>query len=252
VAPTPTPLPPPAAQPITDILGFLDSCPATDPAYAQIRQDLVILRNGVVVRDIPCVEPESVQPNYTDELIALQGFRLMYHMDAGLSSHLPWTPLRLYAWFVSQVGGVDIVDGAASSSCCQLIDGRWYITLKAQDDFNRDFDRTFDGLSGNILLYAHEARHRVGFGHTSCCGIVGGCDQTYDEASLSPYGIQYWLASAWARGDINVGLGCLGAIARRDAVSWQVQSANGYVIRFCETRPPEVAYPPEAGGACRM
>jgi hypothetical protein len=252
-APTPTPTPPPPpAQPITDILGFLDTCPAADPAYAQIRQDLTIRRNGVPVNDIPCVPPASAQSSYTDELIVLQGFRLMYHMDAGLGGHLPWTPLRLYPWFVSQVAGVNIDDTATYNGCCQTFDGKPYIVLIHQDDFNRDFDRTWDGLSGNVLLYAHEARHRAGFGHTSCCGISGGCDQTYDEANLSTYGVQYWLARAWARGDINVGLGCLGGSARRDAVSWQMLMANSYLERFCDTRPPRVSYPPEAGGACRM
>ena len=249
--PTPTPLPPPA-QPITDILGFLDTCPAADPAYAQIRRDLVIRRNGVPADDIPCVPPASAQASYTDELIVLQGFRLMYHMDAGLNGHLSWTPLRLYPWFVSQVGGVNIDDSATYSGCCQTIEGRSYVVLKTQDASNRDFDRTWDGLSGNVLLYAHEARHRAGFGHTSCCGITNGCDQTYDEANLSTYGVQYFLARAWARGDINVGLGCLGGSARRSAVTWQVQAANGYVGRFCDVRPPLLSYPPEAGGNCRM
>lgn len=249
--PAPTP-PPPPPQPIVDILGFLDTCPAADPAYAQIRRDLTIRRNGIPVTDISCASPASGQSDYTDELIVLQGFRLMYHMDAGLSGHLPWTPLRLYPWFVSQVAGVNIDDRATYNGCCQTFDGRPYIVLARQDDFNRDFDRSWNGVSGNVLLYAHEARHMAGLGHTSCCGISGGCDQTYDEANLSTYGVQYWLARAWARGDINVGLGCLGGRTRREAVSWQVQAANGYVQRFCDTRPPPVPYPPEEGGACRM
>lgn len=78
---------------IVNIQQFLDQCPNNDPAYAQIRRDVKIRRNGRLVREIPCTEPVSQMPlsQYTDELITLQILRTIYYLDRGRSGHLPWT-----------------------------------------------------------------------------------------------------------------------------------------------------------------
>lgn len=240
-------------QPIRNIASLLDTCPSRDPAYARIVQDLKIRRNGVVVSDIPCTEPITSLPiaQWTDELIALQAFRVMYHMDAGMTNHLPWTGGSVYAWFASKVGGVTVNDNSRINSCCTIYDGARFINQVPGDEFNRHIDRSWDGLSGNIALYLHEARHVDGYPHVSCCGTAGGCDQTYDERNLSPYGLQYWIGRAWLQGTINVGVSCIAASESRRILNSQLSSANGYVSRFCDTRPPTLAMPPAPGGVCR-
>jgi len=236
---------------IANIQLFLDTCPAGDPALTQIRSDFQIRRNGVLVGDIPCSEPISQLPvsQYTDELILLQGLRVIYYMDRGKSGHLPWTAGTLYDWMKSKIQGIDIIDGSLSF-CCLQFGGKTYIGVGSQDDFNRDFDRMWEGISGNIELYAHETRHVDGFGHTSCCGLPDGCDQTYDQSNLSPYGIQWWLAKSWLMGDINVGFSCLSQNRIQDIVSWHLASANLYSARFCDNKPPLLAIPLFPGGQC--
>jgi hypothetical protein len=132
------------------------------------------------------------------------------------------------------------------------LDGKTFFTLKAQDDFNRDFDRGWKGISGNIDLYAHELRHLDGFPHVSCCGIDGGCDQTYDESNLSPYGIQRWLNAHWVTGEIYVGFSCLDPTQVADIMNWHLSACNStFGSRFCDNRPPILDPPPTPGGACR-
>src|SRR5262245_26425674 len=93
---------------IANIALFLDTCPASDPAIAEIRNDFQIRKNQLVVGDIACTEPTSQIPiaQYTDELIALQVLRVIYYMDRGKSGHLPWTPGTLYNWMKSKIKGV--------------------------------------------------------------------------------------------------------------------------------------------------
>jgi hypothetical protein len=146
---------------------------------------------------------------------------------------------------------VNTVDSARLNSCCTTIDGVRHITLIPGDEFNRNADRNWESLSGNIALYLHEARHVDGYPHVSCCGIERGCDQTYDESSLSSYGLQYWLFRAWVEGTINVGVGCLGGSEVRRIAQYQLIAANGYIGRFCDTRPPLLSMPTAPGGICR-
>lgn len=235
-----------------DIGPLLDTCPTHDPAYQQIRADFEIRRNGAVVGDIPCTEPVSAMPiaQYTDELIVVQGLRAALYMDLG--APLPWAPgLRFYDWLKSKHAGVDIVDGIAFSQCCEVLDGKTFFLLKPEDDANRDFDRGWRGISGNLDLYAHELRHLDGFPHVSCCGITNGCDQTYDETNLSPYGIQWWLNDHWLTGDLYTGFSCLSPSAISDIASWHAGAASGFQSRFCDTRPPTVSIPATPGGVCR-
>ena len=238
---------------ILNIESFLDKCPLNDPAYATIRADFEIRRNGDIVGEIDCSEPVSNLPvsEYTNELIVLQGLRTIYYMDKGKTEYLPWTDSTLYNWMKTKIDGINIDDNIAGGRCCSTFDGKKFIDVAAQNESNREFDRSWRGLSGNIGLYVHEARHVDGFGHTSCCGITNGCDQTYDEANLSTYGTQWWLNMAWLTGEINVGVGCQSPSAIQQIANWHLSSTNNtFRRRFCETKPPELALPDSPGGSC--
>jgi hypothetical protein len=238
---------------IENIEVFLDKCPSSDPVYAKLRADFTIRRNDVIVTNIPCSEPVSSMPlpQYTDELIVLQGLRTIYYMDLGRSGHLPWTGGTLYDWLRSKIGGINISD-TAGSFCCALLNGKAYIVVRAQDDTNRDFDRAWRGIAGNISLYFHEARHRDTGGHVSCCGTASGCDSTYDESNLSPYGIQWWLNANWLTGYLYVGFSCLSPTKIQDIAYWHWTSCNFGRDRFCQTKPPTVNLPASPGGPCPL
>src|SRR5262245_15869733 len=238
---------------ISDIDRFLEQCPTNDPAINTILSDFQIRRNGVLVRNFQCSEPISGLPisQYTDELITLQGLRTIYYMDRGQSGHLPWTSGTLYDWMKSKNIGVNISDTTGGSFCCETYDGRRHIVVKAQDEFNRDFDREWRGIAGNIGLYAHETRHVDGFFHDSCCGISLGCDRTFDTNNLSAYGTQWWLEKSWLRGDIYVGFACLAPARVREISNWHLNSTDGFRMRFCDTLPPKLEPPENPGGVCR-
>jgi hypothetical protein len=262
----------PAAAQIRNIRQFLDQCPQSDPAIATIRADFQLRRDGAVVSQIPpCTEPVSAMPTsaYTDELIVLQGLRVIYYMDRGQAGHLPWTSGTMYDWMKSKIGGIDIVQG--TSFCCEVFgwtvpfpplppgtpppvppSSAYFIGVGAEDDFNREFDKGWPGISGNIGLYAHETRHRDGYSHTSCCGIPGGCDQTFNAKDLTPYAIQWWLDDLWLTGKINVGMACLPAASLQSALNWFYGSLNGsgFPARFCDARPAVVDPPANPGGVC--
>ncbi|MDP9361327.1 MAG: hypothetical protein M3P29_07750 [Acidobacteriota bacterium] len=251
-------------RPIADIGVFLDQCPDRDPAYTQIRADFEIRRGGVVVGTVPCTEPVSAMPvaQYTDELIILQGLRVIYYMDRGQSGHLPWTAGTLYDWMKSKIVGIDIVTGY--SFCCEVFGTpppfpppptppppRLFIAVGAEDDFNREFDKGWRGIAGNIGLYAHETRHVDGFPHSSCCGISGGCDNVFDPANLTPYGTQWWLHKLWLDGTINVGFECATPRTVSETAFWFVTDLNDqYRTRFCRDLPSLVQAPAIPFGAC--
>ena len=237
---------------IENIEQFLFECPNSDPAITQILQDFSIRRNGVLVDTFSCSEPTNLMPisEYTDELIVFQGLRVLYYMDRGQTNHIPWTSGTVYDWLKSQITGLNISDTSSNSYCCETYSDGTYIVIKAQDDINRDFDRYWKGIAGNIGLYVHEARHVDGFPHVSCCGITGGCDQTYDETDLSPYGTQWWLNRAWLTGQINVGYGCFVDTEVEDIANWHLTSCNYGVERFCHNPPPILTMPDQPGGEC--
>ncbi len=240
---------------ISNIVQFLDTCPQSDPNLLQILNDFQIRRDGVLVTSFLCTEPVSQMPvaQYTDELIALQVLRAMYYMDRGQSGHLPWTPGGLYDWMRAKLGGVNIVTGVVGGYCCTVIDGRMFFVGGTHDDYNREFDKTWDGISNVMAFYAHERRHLDGggFPHSSCCGLTFGCDDNYDQNNLAPYAIQWWLEKSWLEGTINVGIGCLSqALIQQDAL-WHLGAANGaYASRFCYTKPPVLTMPATPGGPC--
>lgn len=245
-------LDPPASQRIWNIKLFLEQCPQSDSAYATIRADFQIRRNGVLLGDVPCSPQISQLPvaQYNDELIVLQGLRTAYHMDFGQSGYLPWTSGTLYAWLRTKVGGFDVRTDTPVSYCCTVLGGKPTVVIAAQDDFNRDFDRTWKGISDNIALYAHEARHMDGFPHSSGCGIPNGCDPTFDAANLSSFGLQYWLSRSFLNGAINVGFACAPPAEVVDIAQWHLSAANGYRTRFDQAKPATVLMPSQPGGDC--
>jgi hypothetical protein len=240
-----------ATRGIADIEAFLDQCPQNDPAFSSILLDFSVRRNGQTTTVPFCSEPLTAMPieQVTDELIVWQTLRTIYYMDRGQSGHLPWTPLTLYDWMRAKIDGVQIRT-PGGVSCCATIAGKVYINIPPADAFNRDFDRGWRGIASNIDVYAHEARHIDGFPHSSCCGTANGCDDTFNLANLSPYGIQWWLNAAWLNGDINVGYACGTAAEANDATNWFLSSISGFRSRFCQNRPAEVVRPAAPGGRC--
>ena len=236
---------------IANIAEFLEICPTDDPAYQQIRDDFTIRRNDVVVGELTCTGPVPSIPidEWTDELVLLHGLRAMYYMDRYMSGHLPWTDDSLYDWMRSKLGGINIK--GSTSYCCEMYDNEYYIVVREQDDFNRDLDRYWKNLTGNIGLYAHETRHLDGYPHFSCCGITNGCDEDFFVDDLTCYGVQWWLHHLWLHGGINVGVGCLDPSDISDIGSGHVGSLNiQFRYRFCYTLPPEVSLPANPGGEC--
>jgi uncharacterized protein (TIGR03437 family) len=239
------------------VQSFLDVCPQNDPYYAVFRRDFQILRDRTAVGEIPCVEPYTKSPlaQITEELSILQALRFAYYMDMGQSQHLPWTPLRLYDWFKSRVAGFNIdstLDGNTfAASCCFTISGRLYITIGRMSDATRMSRLNMIGLLGQVALFAHETRHSEGSGyvHVSCCGVNGGCDQSYDEQNLSAYGVQYYLYKQWLTGGINLGYSCDTSALKQTADSL-LGTANIYPRIFCDQKPPVLSTPPSPGGAC--
>ena len=236
---------------IRNIDQFLNGCPNNDPLYPKIREDFIIRRNGQLVDDIHCSEPLSQMPltEFTDELISVQALRAIYYMDFGRNGHIPWASGTLYDWMKSKIRGIHISDSATVPYCCDYFDDGAYI---ATPPFNGDLDWYTDWywMSGKIGLYAHEVRHIDGFYHVSCCGISGGCDQTYDENNLSAYGIQRWLHWAWLTGHINIGLSCLSPDRTQYLTSQHMSNGNAYIERFCDNPPPELTMPEIPGGFC--
>ena len=238
---------------IANIQEFLEICPQNDPAFSQIQLDFEIRRDGAIAPTPFCSEPVSQMSTaaYTDELIVLQGLRTMYYMDRGMSGHLPWTSGTLYDWFVSKIDGINIATGVSGGFCCTTYGNKLFFTAGAQNDFNRDFDKKWIGIAGNIAFYAHEVRHVDGFPHSSCCGITNGCDATFDESNLAGYAVSWWLNKLWLYGTINVGYTCMSAADRDEATYWFSGAMNSLRDRFCSNKPALVsASPPGAGGNC--
>jgi hypothetical protein len=241
---------------IDNIASFLEQCPTNDPMYSQIRSDFEIRREGVVVGDINCSEPVSAMPvaQYTDEVIVAQALRTIYYMDGGRELPYPWTSGSLYDWMKSKIGGVDI--SANGSYCCTQYNGKWYVVINSQNTWDRDFARQWQGISYRITVLAHETRHVDGYPHVGYCPLFPdqpyGCDQTYDESDLSPYGIEWWLNAKWLSGEIYVGFSCAASSVVTSIANWHLQQANHeYGGRFVDNSPPTLTMPAQPGGPCQ-
>jgi len=245
---------------IRDIRAFIDKCPTADPAAAIIREDFQILDNGQpFTGDIACTEPYPAHPaaRMTEELLTLQTLRLAYAMSIGTEGRLPWTRLSLYDWMKSQIAGVNIVDVQGNSNCCAVLNGRKYMTVSRKPASTLDHYRDWPMLAGWLALVLHETRHAAGHAHVNGCARWPlptdplGCDPAYDETNLGAYGIQRWLYSRWATGELNVGLAC--GTSPSDASRYAQQmasSANDYRSLFVTGAPPDIAAAPPYGGVC--
>ena len=228
---------------VSDIKSFLDQCPTNDPAIDTILMDFEIRLNGELVSEFPCTEPVSSMDtvDYTNPLIYLQTLRVLYYMGRDTSVHLPWSGKTLYDWFKGAVDGINIVDGINGGYCCSIIDGKTFFVTGNANGMNREFDKKWIGIAGNIDFFAHEARHTdpEAPGHTSCCGITNGCDQEYNEDNLGAYGIQYWLQKNWLTGYINVGARTSHSETEIDEIiNFHLSALNDqFRNRFCENIP---------------
>ena len=245
---------------ISNIDEFLEKCPTSDPMYEKFKADFIVRVDGEIVDEIACTEPISEMPieEFTNALITYQAFRTAYYMDPGIPNHLPWTEKSLYDWLASSVGGVNLKSAPGQLYCCDYIDGRLYIAQSLQDDFQRNFKRSWTGISNTLDFFAHEARHanEDDPGHTWGCEAFPdpdgpwGCDHSYDLNNLGAYGIQYWLNHSWLMGYLNIGMSCNPETAE-NYVNWHLSYVNISRRRFV-TNVPEVAVKPNPpyGGPC--
>lgn len=237
---------------------FFEQCPTADPAFSKFISDFKIRKNGVLINPatLTCTVPVSAMPiaQWTDELVLLQSLRAIYYMDLGRSGHLPWTPGTLYDWLKGGVGGIDIssattYDYWAGQNYAATGDTANYFVMRAKNDTTRTFQKKWEGIALLISLIAHERRHGDGaaYTHVRCCPAQdpanpnNACDQTYSEdASMSPYAIQYWLEKHWVNGSLNVTMGCLPPVDLTEAVGLMRGDANLRVTpksSFCTNTP---------------
>ena len=239
---------------IQNIHAFLEQCPTADPAYAQIRSDFILRRNGVMVpMDVSCAAPMSVMQVST-ELEVLQALRVMYYSDPDRTVSLPWAPgQNLYEWMKSQVAGINLVN-AANWSCCDIIDGKRYIAIK--DTYAPGTapypGETYDWeyIAARIGLLAHETRHVAGPGHVACSFGSSACDQTYSDSNPGSYGVVYWLHRGWMNGAPNVGFACADPWYVGVYGEWHRYAANSNRLRILTDPPPELTLPANPGGSC--
>ncbi len=169
--------------------------------YIAMRGQFEVRVDGQLVPSaITCTEPFSAQPinQLTDELIALQVIRAAYYMSMGTEGGLPWTSTSFWAWMTSNVSGVNIKSAPGQLYCCDVIDGRRYISTSRQDATQREYKRFWPGMSSTLAYYAHEIRHADAGAppHTTGCQAFpsptgpAGCDATYDLGNLGSYGVQ--------------------------------------------------------------
>jgi hypothetical protein len=190
---------------------------------------------------------------YTDELIAVQVLRVIYYIEGGRTVPYPWTSGSMYDWMKSKIGGIDIRDNG--SYCCEMYNGEWSAVIGAQGSLDRDGDREWRGLSEQVTLLAHETRHVQGFPHVGFCPLFPtqpyGCDQTYDEASLAPYAIEWWLNAKWLSGEVRSGLACLSESDLLFTAGSLLSNANNdFRRRFVDVAPPLLSMPAQPGGVC--
>jgi len=238
---------------------FISVCPTADPAYQTIRADFEFLSDRQPSSvDIVCSGSYQTNPSSqrSDELLAMQTFRIAYYMNEGTRGKLPWTQLGLYDWIKSQIAGVNFLQEGGFSSCCSSVNGKLYFNT-ARQSANSLASYTDPGSAFFWLgLFMHEVRHVSGPGHVTGCAFFPlstdplGCDATYDLANLGSYGVQHWLFAEIATGQINIGIGCLPPASAQSFANRLAGYANVYLGRFVTGTPPPVAAAPPYGGSC--
>lgn len=249
---------PPTNVILTGILNaaiFVNLCPTSDTAYATLVHDFQFLSEGQPDPvPVVCTDPYPTT-HLTDEVLNYQTLRMAYYMSQGTAGRLPWTSLSFYDWMKSQIAGVDFHVSAAVSSCCEIINGKKYISLARKDSSMLSGYRDWFGVANWLALLAHETRHAAGYPHVNGCPAFplatdsAGCDPTYDLSNLGAYGIQYWLFSNWASGYLNVGIACNPPVDAHAMAVAAANAANVYPPRFVQNAPPNVTAS-DHGGDC--
>jgi hypothetical protein len=268
---------------IANIQNFLQTSPATDPAFAKINQALPVYFDGapistatltqdigVVAASLQSASAPAPTLRQQFEYMSAQVMRTIYYVDSQgtVGCPYPWTNGRsLYAWMTSLLGGIDLRDDSMYSDCCESIGGKFVIAIiePAASQYPTTYN-TWGGIAERIALYIHEARHAPGnvtpstgqpaYLHTTCCpeqqaGQAASCDQSYNAgATQTPYATQYWLFIAWLNGTVNVGYSCMSPSNVQYTTELFAASAQGYIGRFCTSPPPSVTTPANPGGAC--
>jgi hypothetical protein len=249
-------LPPPAGilTGIHDAASFVNLCPTSDTVYATLVRDFRMLSEGQPdTVPVVCTDPYPTT-HLTDEVLNYQTLRMVYYMAKGTTNQLPWTSMNLYDWMKSQIAGVDFHASGGVSSCCEIINGKKYISLARKDSSALSGYRDWFGVANWLALLAHETRHAAGYPHVTGCPAFplatdsAGCDPTYDINDLGAYGIQYWLFRGWAIGGINVGIACAPPTTAQAMAQNAASAANVYLPRFVQNAPESVTALPNGGG----
>jgi len=163
----------------------------------------------------------------SDSLLIYQALRLILHMK--LYWQLPWTSLHPYQWLRSQITDIQVTDYIAFSQFAydndnnnrptvflRPVSENDLYTLKAPTQFMVEGSpglRIAVGILCTAQLIMHEARHAV-LPHdcdyecikntegVEVCTNVGDSNLAY----LGPWGVEYYLLSMVAQGQIDVGI----------------------------------------------
>lgn len=238
---------------IVDIDAFVASCPDNDPATTEILNYLQFSLNGVPLALEPCIEPVPLDVKPSPLLYYLQMLRVAYYMDQTYSGLYPWTSGTYWSWIKARVGGIDIDDSSNPSNyCCIDVPARLPAAHLAGPWTLKPYQFVYDLLAGLVLLLSHEVRHTDGIGHVLCVsGYKTGlyaCDQDFDPANLTPYGVAWWMANLIETGKINMGLSCTPVNAQIAANF--LYSQDILRTEFMGSKPPLSAASPIAGGPC--
>jgi hypothetical protein len=200
-SPTPpasTDTPFPTASPTPDIETvdeFFARCPSAEEV-AKVNSDLTVsFEYDPTAGTLVCTAATG-----SADLTALQkrAYQTIYVMRLlHFSQPLPWTDKQLYDWLVNAIDGISFIDGGGSGySYCCAPEGTIVIALNpnaiilATDQWMQP--SLSSGLMNTMFLYAHEARHNEGYGHTCVNPDRNGDDNLVTE--MGSWSIQYYLA----------------------------------------------------------
>lgn len=220
---------------------FIKECPMSDPNISQILSDFQIRIDGNIITSFPCTNPyyPMSTSQFTDEEKALQTLRILFYLDIGQSNHLPWTNLRIYDWLKSKIGGINIQTGLNGGYCCTTYNGKPFITIGAlKNNSFGNYAQIPDLYSAwsmhNIVLLLHEVRHLDGYSHTNCCPSGAGvCDNKYDLADLSPYGMHVWWNKAILNRQFEFGFDCMSSTMKSAIIEGAWSSIDRQKANFC-------------------
>jgi uncharacterized protein (TIGR03437 family) len=180
--------PSPASVPTVDDLANL--CP-TAAQINKINSDL-----SITFATDPSASSVCPSANSSATLTLLQERvyqTLIMMQQMPFNAPLAWTNLQLYDWFVSAVAGISFIPASSPAEriggfCCSPAR---VINVVAHDPATSGFPENF--LTGQALLFAHEARHSQGYLHTCGGGIL---DDTMSQ--LGAWAVEDYLADSMA------------------------------------------------------